>query len=236
MRIHSLVAVLVLGSVVLAAPAPAHAGWVEFFFPMLKDTSNDPANTLRAPFAEPEEGGETSPDASVEGGEAGTAKDLQNPSNQTVPLHLSHRSDRDIAEWVTTAVSEVITFTEADSDVEMKEHKAHFDANGWKEFEQFLNETNIIKVVESDRYQLRSYVKGTPLLLNEGAVAKRYRWLYEVNADISYLERNVSDYKDVVPQNRTLKIMVQIGRSKDAENEIGLLLERWNGKVVQAEQ
>ena len=234
MRLHVLISAFALSSLLLTVPTQARANWVDFFFPMLKDTSEDPSNTLRAPFAEPEdapaegEGGEST------GGEA-AAISQQNPSNQTVALHLSHRSDKEIAQWVTTAVSEAITYTDPDPAAEMEEHKANFDPNGWREFEKFLNDTSIIKVVQSDRYQLRSFVKGVPLLLNEGAVSKRYRWLYEVNADISYLDRNVSDYKDVVPQNRTLKILVQIGRSKNADNEIGLLIERWDGKVVRSE-
>jgi len=214
-------------------PVPAQANWVDFFFPMLKDTSDDPSNTLRAPFAEklekPE--GET-----TEGGEGTTEVNAQSQSTLTVPMHLSHRSDREIAQWVTTAVSEAITFEDADYVTEMEEHRKIFDAKGWEQFQAFLTETSMIKVIESDRYQMRSYVRGTPILLNEGAVSKRYRWLYEVSANISYLERNVSDYKDVEPQNRSIKILVQIGRTKDADNEEGLLLERWDGKIVKAEQ
>ncbi len=230
MRLHLLLFAVLLSSVFVIAPKQSHAGWVEFFFPMLKDEAEDPANTLRAPFAEPEEGED------VEATEEQTdTVDLRNPSNKSVPLNLSHRSDRDIGRWVTTAVADAITFVEEDSAAEMEEHKAKFDKNGWAEFEKFLADTNMIKVIESDRYQLRSYVKGTPLLLNEGSVSQRYRWLYEVSADISYMDRNVKDYDKAEPQTRNLRILVQIGRHKDANNEAGIFIERWDGKVVRAE-
>lgn len=235
MRVHLLISAVVLSCIFFTVPSQAHANWVEFFFPMLKDTSNDPANTLRAPFAEPDDESSEGDAAKDDNGETAANAEDQNPSNETVPLRLAHRSDREIGQWVTTAVSEAITFTEEDAAAEIIEHKANFDPNGWKEFERFLNDTSIIKVVESDRYQLRSYVKGVPLLLNEGAVSERYRWLFEVNADISYLDRNVSDYEDIVPENRTLKLLVQIGRSKNAKNEAGLLIERWDGKIVRPE-
>lgn len=233
MRLHFLTSAILCSFILVSMPAPAQANWIEFFFPMLKDTSDDPSNTLRAPFAEKLEGEE------VETGEGadGTAKvNAQSQSTLTVPLHLSHRSDREIAQWVTTAVSEAITFEDADYKAEMDEHKKIFDDKGWEQLQIFLADTNMIKVIESDRYQMRSYVRGIPILLNEGAVSKRYRWLYEVTANISYLERNVSDYKDVEPQNRTVKVIVQIGRTKDADNEQGLLIERWDGKVVKTEE
>lgn len=227
MQNRFLVLLFIFGISVAAPVASAHASWIEFFFPMLKEEDPyDPSKTLVAPFAN---------DGDPAGVET-TGAGVQSPGNQTVPLHLSHRSDSEISEWVTTAISEAMSYTSEDYSAEIEGHKKLFDPNGWKQFEAFLSETNMMKVIESDRYQLRSYVRGTPILLNEGAVSKRYRWLYEVTTNISYLERNVRDYKNVEPENRTVKARVQIGRSPSAENEIGLLVERWDGKIVKDEE
>ncbi len=193
---------------------PAHAGVLEFFFPTLRNADDDPAKTLQAPFADVEDDAE---------------KGAKN-NNDAVPLNLPHRAMTDITKWVVTVTSEVMTFS-GDYKTELEVGTAYFDEGGRQQYDAFIEEKKILNVMASGKYDVRSYVRDTPILLNEGAVQGRYRWLYEVPLMISYLQRGVKDYKEVEAVNQNMVLRVQIGRSETAENDLGLQIERWTGKV-----
>jgi hypothetical protein len=93
----------------------------------------------------------------------------------------------------------------------------------------FYRKNGLTKVLESKKYYIRSFVQETPLLLNEGTVEGRYRWLYEVPVMISYMDRNMHGYKDVQPVSQTITLKIQVGRAADQSKDI--LIESWTGKV-----
>lgn len=194
---------------------PAHASVLEFFFPSLRDTTDDPSETLQAPFAE-----EKKVDEGVE----------ENPKKQNVPLKLPHRATGEITQWAVTTVSDVMTF-EKDYKEQMEASKSLFDKGGRGQYDAFLTENKIMNVVESGQYDVRSYVRDKPLLLNEGDVQGRYRWLYEVSLMTSYIPRGVKNYKEIEPVSRNMTLRIQVGRSAEADNELGLQVELWSGKA-----
>lgn len=196
---------------------PAQAGWLEFFFPSLKDPGYDPYETLQAPFATPDEN-------------TGEEVKLKQPED-SIPLDKPHRADADIAAWVTTTTAEVMMFEGDDYHKDLEETKKYFDASGREQYEAFLNTTKMMKVLESGRYQIRAYVSDAPLLLNEGVVSGRYRWLYEVPIMVSYIPRGANDYKNLEPVNQNIVLRMQVGRTADAQTDLRLLIERWSGKV-----
>jgi len=202
---------------VIIPQQPAHAGVLDFFFPSLRDVEAGPAETLKAPFAD------------IEEGEDGDTQKQMNGSS-SIPLNLPHRATADISGWVVTVVSEVMTFGD-DYSAALDATKIYYDEGGRGQYDAFLEEKKIKNVMQSNKYDVRSFVSDTPLLLNEGAVQERYRWLYEVPLSVSYMKRGVKDYKDVEPVNQNMVLRVQIGRSATAETDLGLQIERWSGKV-----
>ncbi|MEM7651476.1 MAG: DotI/IcmL family type IV secretion protein [Pseudomonadota bacterium] len=193
---------------------------MDFFFPSLADTEDNPAETLQAPFAHGTQEGEEAPEE----------------NKSIVPLNLQHRTAKDIEEWTVTAVSDAMSFGTAGYEADFEEAKPDFDAGGWGQYQTFLEEKKIMRVLKSGQYDVRSYVKGTPILLNEGAVSGRYRWLYEVPIMVSYLKRGVTDYKNVEPVNQNMALRVQVGRVEDPQDDYGLSIERWSGTVKQVAQ
>lgn len=209
-------------SLLVYAPV-AQAGLMEFFFPSLKEVQPDPSETLQAPFAD-----ETlQAERDIEKGHL--------PEN-AIDLDKPHRDNASIRDWVVTAVSEAMMFESADSQADLAAHKASFDASGWKEYNAFLEEKGITKVLQTKRFQVRSFVEDVPLILNEGAVGGSYRWLFEVPVMVSYLERDLQSYKNVEPVNQHMVVTVQVGRKKDAGNAEGILIEHWAGKANKAKK
>lgn len=210
--------------------SPAHAGILEFLFPSLRDEGYNPSETLQAPFAAPAEG-----EATAEGPEGAEVEKKDSRPEDAVPLKQAHRASADISEWVTNAASEVMTF-DGEYKQELADSRKYFDEGGRAQYEAFLNDTKIKRVLESGKYEVRSYVSDVPLLLNEGAVKERYRWLYEVPVMVSYIPKGSNNYKNLEPVNQAVVIRLQVGRTADAETDLRLKIERWNGKAAKAEK
>jgi hypothetical protein len=221
-RPKKLALIALIFTVFTTAAVPAQAGWLEFFFPTLRKKEYDPMQTLQAPFAvDPK--AET-PDKPVD------PNSVALPENNT-PLDQPHRDNLEISGWLTTVLSETLTFDQTKYQELIKEDEKYFTADGNAQYVKFLQDNNVIKVLDSGRYDVRSFVQGSPLLLNEGAVNGSYRWLYEVNLMVSYMERGVKDYKKLEPVNQLIVLTVQVGRVAGQKTGSGILIERWDGKV-----
>lgn len=207
----------------LAAPAPAMAGgWLEFFFPTLKPQEPSPEETLQAPFA--------NPDAVI---------DDPNPSmglpDTSTPLNMRHRADSAITEWVQQVTSDLMSYNAEDFQQAYKIKKQNMSDSGNAEYVQFLKDKNFLKTLNTGKYDIKSFVLDVPILVNEGAISGRYRWLYQVKVMVTFATKGLKDYKlskegDAITQE--MEINVQVGRVNGAPNEHGLLVEAWSGKVT----
>lgn len=224
MRNSFKVAVLMF-CILMMGIAPAQAGILEFFFPSLRNLGPDPAQTLQAPFATPKQG-------PVQQGQPPQAKAAPLPENYT-PLDLAHRNSEQIAEWLVMTVSEALTFPAGEYQGVLDKTSPYFTAAAKQQYIAFLDDAKMMPVLQAGQYQIRSFVPEAPLLLNEGAIDKRYRWLFEVPVMVSYMGKNVSNYKkNAQPVNQNLTLKIQVGRTVD-HAEIGkdIAIETWTGTV-----
>lgn len=209
--------VFLIGAALLAL-TPARARIWEFLFLSEKVPEDAPTATGHAPFAAPPEGHAFPPEPTA-------------PKN-TVPLDKPHRASQDIREWLMVAVSEIMTLDSADIEQETEqEASSYFSQDGLNRYRAFLAESGLLKQLQTGRYAMRGFLKESPLLLNEGAVDGRYRWLYEVPVMVSFLPRGVNDYKNAVPQVQEITLTLQVGRVPATVSDIGVLIERWQGEV-----
>jgi hypothetical protein len=213
---------LTLAIISCAGIPPAQAGWVEFFFPTLKKREYDPARTMQAPFAVDEK---TLKEMADPNAPIGPPPKFALPENNT-PMDQPHRDNKEIAGWLTMVSSEIMTFDKGNYQKRMEDTEKYFTASGREQYVKFLTDNNIIKVLESGKYDVRSFVQEPPLLLNEGAVNGTFRWLYEVPIMLTYVERGTKSYKNVEPVNQQVILIVQIGRTTTDMQGVGVLIER----------
>lgn len=190
---------------------------LEFFFPSLQKVDNTPAETLVAPFADP---GVKSAKGSPEG----------LPEN-AVPLNVPHRNTAQIADWAVMAASEAMTFDKDDYNESFKSTEKYFTPAARQQYLTFLKDTHIMNVIESKKFFLRGFVQDVPMLLNEGNVEGRYRWLYEVPVMLTYMDRNMQGYKNSDPANQQMTLNIQVGRTSNLETGHDIAVEIWTGKV-----
>lgn len=130
------------------------------------------------------------------------------------------------------AISEALTFDNPDLKKSLAQTTSYFDKDGHNLYIKFLQEQSIFKVLKSDRYFMRSIIQEQPLLINQGPVEGRYRWLFEVPVMLSFMDRGVQDYKNAKPINQNMILTIQIGRTDFAPNEHKVIIERWSGKSL----
>lgn len=205
---------------------------MEFFFPSLKTPEADPGQTLQAPFAEQKEG----PPAPVMPGQAPEQAKAQPLPENATPLNKPHRSSSQVAVWVAPIAAQLLTFDDEDYQNDLKDSEGLFDAGGRKQYLEFLKTSSIEKVLKLNKYYVRSYAKDSPLLLNEGEAGGRYHWLFDVPVMVSYMDRSMKDYKSSDPINQLLVIKVQVGRSANAKDPSGMVIEHWSGKSVKLDK
>jgi hypothetical protein len=190
-------------------------GWLTFLFPTLARAEKDPSDTLEAPFA----------DSARSVGPARPGL----PENK-IALNLPHRNVDQVADWVVMAVSESLTYAVADTEKTYNQNLRHFDDASRAQYIEFMGTSGILSVLHSKKYYLRSFAQEKPLLLNEGVVDGRYRWLFEVPLMISYMDRTAKGYKDApLPLNQKATITVQVGRTNNEMPGKDLVIERWSG-------
>lgn len=201
---------------VLAGGAtPSRAGWFEFLFPQPNDKPN-PAETLRAPFADEDA-------VIVEMDATGRA------ANRT-PLHLRHRTNTVVTRWVQQNIPNLLSYKAQDYKRAYGKNIAYFSKVGADEYLQFLKDKNFLKTLETGQYDIAGFIQDYPILLNEGAIDGYYRWLYQMNIMVTYIESGVSDYKSLKNEGSITQEFVvnfQLGRHKDVDNEHGVLIETW---------
>lgn len=211
--------ILILIALILI-PFSAQAGLLEFFFPTLKKDEPNPAETLVAPFA-------VNTDAEI--GKINTL-----PTN-AIPLDKPHRLSSDINKWIAVKTIEALNFLEPDYAAQLEKNRASFDTFGYGQYQSFLTQNGITRTLQSGQYTVRTFNDKTPLLMNEGAVDGRYRWLYRVPIMVTYLQAGADGYNNAKPQNAHGTIDIQIGRNNEATDNEGILIERWSGKITAAQ-
>ena len=210
--------IIFCGAFVMLFPAVSHAGILDFLFPSLREEEYDPSKEMVAEFAA--------------GQGAEDKEKLESLPEADVALSKPHRLGKDIGMWLMSAAGEAMNFESGQADARINELSHFFEPTGQKQYVQFLRDQKIYNVVQDGRFDVRSYVNGTPLLLNEGVVNDRYRWLFRVPVVVSYMDKNMTSYKGTDAKlTQKASINIQIGRVKADDKPDGLQIEQWSGKM-----
>lgn len=208
-----LMMVLLIGATF--APAPAQAGWVwDFFFPTVSNEP-DPSKTLRAPFAN----------------EDAVLQDFTVNGDATTPLHLRHRTSDVIIRWIQMTVPSLLSYKGATYEADYGQKIKDMSKVGAREYVQFLNNFNYLTTLKTGRYDVNGFIENYPIILNEGAIDGHYRWLFQADVMVTFVDSDLSPQNRLAEQiTKEYTITFQVGRSAMSENEHGILIETWDVK------
>lgn len=183
---------------------------------------------LLAPFVADEGDGD------VEGG--GFLDDLYAPvEKSTVALDQPHRHVSQIADWLEDILARSLTMEKATLDEHEEEIRAYMHGLAWAHYNKFVEGNKVRLYVERNGLDLKSYVDSQPLLINEGVVDGRYRWLFEVPMTMTFIKSGVTSYEQARPVNWYVKIKAQVGRvSEGVVPEGDLQIDTWDIETLPA--
>ena len=213
---------LVLGLVFIAGMPVAQAGWLDFLNPRAKPKTPSPTITLVAPFADQD-----------------AVKDELDPTGNAglaTPLDQRHRPNMEVSKWVQKIVPLLLTYQSGSYELEYADKVKNFSKVGAEEYVAFLHGKNIVETLKTGRYNVSGIVQNYPVIVNEGPVDGRYRWLFQVDVLVTYLDNSMTRYSnskedDIITQEFVLT--TQFGRVRGVDNEHGLLIETWNIKEAE---
>jgi hypothetical protein len=181
------------------------------------DDPNDPGKTLRAPFVKP--GDMDTPTADKMGL---TYTPYSEKEKGALNLAQPHRDQDQVGLWLSDKVSEILNIKPSDYDDHMKAIKPFMTPDALVAYTKFMEDSTILNRMRLNHLQLHSFVEQSPLLLNQGPVDDRYRWLYEVPVTLTFLREGLKDYdENNVPassSNYRLLIRIQIGRVVEGQD------------------
>lgn len=207
----------------LFCPAPAHAGIIEFLFPTLAPRPYDPTETMRAEFADqpkqaPDSAGVKPPPAKV------------TLPEDHIPLDRAHKDNEEVGDWAMMTLGESLTFTKPDMQSGLAPTAKYFDAAGRAQYLAFLKDSGIETTLANGKYRMHAFVQEQPLMLNQGGIDGRYRWLVEAPVMVSFIDRSVKDYKSATPVNKKYVFILQIGRMPPKDGHSAVVIERFTVK------
>lgn len=144
-------------------------------------------------------------------------------------LTIAHRSEEQVREWVSEAVSQALSFDTQSLRSFGSVLKPYFAAQGIKEFKAYLMDLGIPAYLSSSKKRLSSYVERPPLVVNKSVVNGLYTWVLDVPVLMSYTD--AASPKAGQPLVRHQSIRVRITRTdKTAIYKDGMAITGWSAR------
>lgn len=194
----------------------AQAGWLDFLFPPAEEEGPNPAETLRAPFADP--------DAVID--DMDSVDNLQN----STPLHQKHRTNSVMVRWLQQEIPTLLSYQSAGYVDQYNEKAKIFTKSGLENYVSFLHGRNYITTLKTGRYDITGFIQDYPIVINEGVVDGRYQWVFQTNVMVTYLEAGLEDYQQSSSESISQEYTVtfHVGRFEGIKNEHGILIDSWD--------
>jgi hypothetical protein len=186
-----------------------------------------PEVTLQAPFptdtAPSAQGSSTSKLMGIYGTTDAPVEDAND-------LSKPHRNEKQITEWATEIVSQAMTINVKTYDNDFKKIYPAFTPYALKEYQDYLQKTNMMNVLSSNSFRLQAVSDEEGAVIKDGAISGTYHWLVQVPLMTSFYNEEMQTVdKTVTAQSQNLMVQVQVGRVAPKNNaDIGLVVERWS--------
>lgn len=212
-----------------AMPTPAHAA--NFLDKILGNKEEEPKGpppevTLQAPFptdTAPASQGKSSELMNIYGSTATAAEDATD-------LSKPHRNEKQITEWATEIVSQAMTINTKTYDNDFKKISSYFTPYALKEYQDYLQKTNMMNVLNSNSLRLQAVSDEEGAVVKDGSITGTYHWLVQVPLMTSFYNIDMQTVdKSATAQSQNLMIQVQVGRVAPKNSaDVGLVVERWS--------
>ena len=139
---------------------------------------------------------------------------------QMTPLDQPNMDAPALLSWVASAASDVMTFNYTDYQRRLQQSSKHFTKVGWETFASALQRSRIIDSVTAQNQMVSAQPKTAPVLIQEGPLGGKYRWVVSMPL--------IVNYKGVTASRQdTLQLSLVIERVAALENPNGVGIAQW---------
>lgn len=120
-----------------------------------------------------------------------------------IPIDQPYLSDADLFQWTANAMRTVFVFNFNEYNEQLKSYQPYFTAEGWKVFQDQLNNYASSTMVSNSKLFVTSTITGAPTAVNRGILSGRFAWWVEIPVDIAY-----QGSVNLPTRNLTLQVLV----------------------------
>jgi len=203
----------------LASPAHAERTIWQILFPYMvpQEEKLAPQESFKAPFPTWSKPKESSGNVLV---------DLyDNGPIETAGLDKPHRSPEQLADFLSKGISEILSVKVETYNNHLAILKRGMNETAWNDYQAFITRSQTLESLKANKMEMTAFTEQQPLLLNEGVVGGRYRWLFEVPVTLSFVPEGASSYDRFKPYNQYVIVTLQLGRVRFGEGADELMVE-----------
>ena len=148
------------------------------------------------------------------------AQNIENKSMQMYYLDLPNMSRSTLANWVSQAATEIMTFGFNDIDERFALSVQNFTENGWEGFREAMINSGIVDTLIEGQQIVTSAPKSVPVLAKEGMINGVYSWVFD-------MERLVTFRSGAVKKNVTKNLHLVVERVPTDYSVRGVGIAEW---------
>ncbi|TAL34069.1 MAG: hypothetical protein EPN97_08585 [Alphaproteobacteria bacterium] len=103
-----------------------------------------------------------------------------------VPLDQPNMDHAALLTWAALAACDALKFSHADYEPRLRQASLHFSDAGWESFASWAQKSRIIDLVTAQKMILAAQPKEPPVIIQEGALEGKYRWVLSMPVLTNY--------------------------------------------------
>lgn len=211
---------------------PAKALDLRDYMPWLfgEEKENAPEDTLEAPFREQMDSQQK--DKARQKTDNKKLMDLYEKKKPTrgstrENIDQRHRSERQIALWVTEKVANALSFKPGNPNRQFRKIQPFFTKKAYQSYRRSLRQRRLLSSVRNRGLRMNALVEDDPFLVEEGSKQGVYKWRFDVPVMISFIDRGAEKAGNRQAMSQKVNVRVQVTRKKGRDKMQGVVIERW---------
>ncbi|MBI1215654.1 MAG: type IV secretion protein IcmL [Alphaproteobacteria bacterium] len=139
---------------------------------------------------------------------------------QLLPLNAPNLDDAALLSWVSSAVTDTMSFSYLNYQKELQKSSRNFTRSGWTSFTTALQKSRILDSVQAQQQLVTSQPRAAPVLLQKGVYGGKYRWRIQMPLAVTY--RSPTDSR-----TDSLNLDLVVERVPSLENASGVGIVQW---------
>ena len=145
------------------------------------------------------------------------AEALEGKKMQMVGLDLPNMGKTAVENWVSQAVTQIMTFGFNDIDERFAFSRENFTPDGWTHFQKAMAGSSLITNVIKSQQIITTVLKAPPVLLQEGIINGKYSWVFELQILMTFRAGSVQQ-----ASAKTVRAVVEQVPTSANPNAVGI--------------